>query len=248
MKPLVIAHRGASAYAPENTLAAFDLAFEMGADGIELDVELTKDGVPVVFHFDQNQQTHGHRTLQDLTLAEVKQLDAGAWFDTKYRGEKIPTLEEVLAAIGARGLIVVEIKWSAVALGNDELERATARAIAQTDRACNIAVSSFHPIALYRMRHLAPRVPRALIYQTEIMPALLNGTWFRTLVKPRALHFEHHMLNEKRAAWARSKKYEPIAWHTEEPAEMQRLIALGVDGIMSNAPDVLRRVVDESTT
>ena len=247
-KPLAIAHRGASAYAPENTLAAFNLAFEMGADGIELDVELTQDGVPVVFHFDQDQQTHGRGTLQDLTLAEVKQLDAGAWFDAKYRGEKIPTLEEVLAEVGARGLIVIEIKWSAVALGNDKLERATADVIAQATSAHNLVVSSFHPIALARLRRLAPRVPRALIYQTEIMPALLNGPWFRALVQPRALHFEHHMLNEKHAAWARSKKYKIVAWHTEEPAEMQRLIMLSIDGIMSNAPDALRRVVDESTT
>ena len=244
----VIAHRGASAYAPENTLAAFNLAFEMGADGIELDVELTKDGVPVVFHFDQNQQTHGLSSLKDLTLAEVKQLDAGAWFDAKYRGEEIPALEEVLEAVGARGLIVIEIKWSAVALGNDDLERATARVIAQATSAHNLVVSSFHPIALARMRRLAPRLPRALIYQTEVMPALLNGPWFRALVQPRALHFERQMLNAKRAAWARRKKHEIVAWHTEEPIEMKRLIALGVDGIMSNAPDVLRRVVDESAT
>ena len=246
IKPLVIAHRGASAYAPENTLAAFNLAFEMGADGIELDVELTKDSVPVVFHFDQNQQTHGRRSLQDLTLAEVKRLDAGAWFDAKYGGEKIPTLEEVLAAVGARGLIVIEIKWSAVALSSDELERATAQVIAQAVDARNLVVSSFHPLALYRMRRLAPRVPRALIYQTELVPALLNGPWFRALVQPRALHFECQMLDAKRAAWARRAKYEIVAWRTEEPAEIKRLIALGADGIMSNAPDVLRRVVDET--
>ncbi len=246
MKLLVIAHRGASAYAPENTLAAFNLAFDLGAHGVELDVELTKDGVPVVFHFDQNRQTHRRRTLQDLTLAEVKQLDAGAWFDAKYRGEKIPTLEEVLATVGSRGLIVIEIKWSAVALGNDELERATAQVIAHAVNARNLVVSSFHPLALYRMRRLAPRVPRALIYQTELMPTLLNGAWFRALVQPRALHFECQMLDAKRAAWARRKKYEIVAWHTEEPAEMKRLIALGVNGVMSNAPDVLRCVVDKT--
>lgn len=245
MKPLVIAHRGASKYAPENTLAAFNLAFEMGADGIELDVELTKDGVPVVFHFDQNQQTHGHGTLQDLTLAQVKQLDAGAWFDAKFRGEKIPTLEQVLTTVGTRGLIVIEIKWSAVVLGNNKLERATANVITQTKITHNIVVSSFHPIALYRMRRLAPRVPRALTYQTEIIPALLNGSWFRALVQPHALHYECRMLDKKRAVWARNKNYEIVAWHTEDSNEMQRLIDLGVDGIMSNTPDVLRRVVDE---
>jgi glycerophosphoryl diester phosphodiesterase len=254
LKPLVIAHRGASAYAPENTLAAFKLAFDMGADGIELDVELTKDGVPVVFHrgdldhFDQNHNTHGRGSLLNLTLAEVKQLDAGAWFNARFRGEKIPTLEEVLSSVGSRGLIMIEIKWTAVALRNAKLERATAKVIAQASNTRNLIVSSFHPMALYRMRQLAPRMPRALTYQTEIIPVLLNGFWFRTLVHPRALHYECRMLDEKRATWARSKKYELVAWHTEEPEEMHRLIALGVDGIMSNAPDILRRVVDESSS
>jgi glycerophosphoryl diester phosphodiesterase len=80
----------------------------MSANGVELDMELTKDGIPVVFHFDQNKQTHVRGTLKDLTLAEVKQLDAGAWFDAKFRGERIPTLEAVLGAIGTRGLNVIE--------------------------------------------------------------------------------------------------------------------------------------------
>ncbi len=245
MKPLAIAHRGASAYAPENTLAAFNLAFEMGADGIELDVELTQDGVPVVFHFDPDNQTHGLRSLKMMTLAQVQQIDAGAWFDAKFRGERIPTLEQVLAAVSTRGQINIEIKWSAVQMGNDNLERATADVIARA-QANDIVISSFHPIALYRMRRLAPRAPRALIYQTEIMPALLNGLWFRSLVQPRALHFEHHMLNEKRAAWARRARYGIIAWQTQDPAEIKHLIALGVDGIMSNAPDILRQVIDQT--
>ena len=246
MKPLVIAHRGASAYAPENTLAAFKLAFDLGADGIELDVELTKDGVPVVFHFDPAEQTHGLRTLKGMTLAQVKQLDAGAWFGAKFSGEKIPTLAEVLAAIETRGLIVIEIKWSAVALGNADLERATAKVIAQASNRDNFVISSFHPIALYRMRRLTPNLPRALIYQSELMPAVLNGAWFRFLVRPHALHMAIQMVDSKRAIWARRKGYPIVAWHTEQPAEMRRLITLGVDGIMSNAPDVLRRVVDEN--
>ena len=248
MKPLVIAHRGASAYAPENTLAAFKLAFDMGADGIELDVELTQDGVPVVFHFDQDKQTHGLRSLKELTLAQVKQLDAGTWFGAKFRGEKIPMLAEVVEAMGTRGLIVVEIKWSAVSLGNAALERATAQVLAQASSQGNRVISSFHPLALFRMGRLAPNVPRALIYQTKLMPAVLNGPWFRSLVHPHALHVDIQMVDAKYTAWARLKQYPVVAWHTEEPAEMRRLIGLQVDGIMSNAPDVLRRVVDENKT
>jgi glycerophosphoryl diester phosphodiesterase len=248
MKPLVIAHRGASAYAPENTLAAFNLAFDMGADGIELDVELTKDGVPVVFHLDPDRQTHGLRTLRDMTLAEVKQLDAGKWFSAKFRGEKIPTLDEVIHTIGGRGSIVIEIKWSAVAWGIADLERATAKVLAQAPEQANRVISSFHPIALYRMRQLAPNAPRAMIYQTRLMPAVLNGPWFRYLVHPQELHPDIRMIDPAYTDWAHRKRYSVVAWHTEQPAEMRRMVALGVDGIMSNAPDVLRRVVDENKT
>ena len=195
MKPLGIGHRGASAYAPENTIAAFNRAFDMGADGIELDVELTKDGVPVVFHFSTpNHPTHGIRSLSAMTLAEVKHLDAGAWFDEKFRSERIPTLTEVLDAVGSRGKIVVEIKWSAVKLGNAALEQATAQVIQQSANAHQVIISSFHPIALYRIARLAPHIPRALIYQEDLFPWLLNGFWFRWLTRPQQIHPAHAML------------------------------------------------------
>ena len=245
-KPLVIGHRGASAYAPENTIAAFNLAFDMGADGIELDVELTRDGVPVVFHFSTpTHPTHGLRTLGDKTLAQVKQIDAGAWFDEKFRDEKIPTLAEVFAAVGSRGKVVVEIKWSAVKLGNADLERETAQVIRQCKNAKQVVVSSFHPIALYRMSRLVPDIPRALIYQEDLVPGLLNGPWFRWLTRPREIHPAHQMLTPKFAAWAHANKFSLTPWAIDDPNEMKRVIALGVDGIMSNKPDLLRKIVDQ---
>ncbi len=247
MKPLVIGHRGASAYAPENTIASFNLAFGMGADGIELDVELTKDGVPVVFHFsDPNHPTHGIRSLGDKTIAEVEQIDVGTWFGEKFRGEKIPTLAKVLDAVGSRGRIVVEIKWSAVKLGNSDLERATAQVIGQSKNAKQVIISSFHPIAPYRMSRLAPDVPRALIYQEDLVPWLLNGPWFRWLTRPQEIHPAHEMLTLRFAAWAKQKGYRITPWAIDDPDEMKRVIPLGVDGIMSNKPDILRQIVDQN--
>jgi glycerophosphoryl diester phosphodiesterase len=247
MKPIIIAHRGASAYAPENTLAAFNLAFELGADGIELDVELTNDGVPVVFHSDPVKMTHGLISLKNMSLGEVKQLDAGAWFDIRYRGEKIPTLAEALSTMSPRGEVVIEIKWSAVRMANANLERAIAAVLAAAPGRNAWILSSFHPIALFRMRHLVPGIPRALIYQTKLVPAALNGPWFRSLVAPKALHVDTQMVDKNFVAWAHRNRYQIVAWHTEQTEEMRRLIALGVDGIMTNAPDVLRSVVDDNT-
>src|SRR3970040_2158507 len=111
--PLILGHRGASAYAPENTLAAFRRALELGADGFELDVTLSADGVPVVIHDDTvDRTTDGSGPVANLTLAQLKQLPAGfrARFGTEFAGERIPTLEEVVARLGQRALLHVEFE------------------------------------------------------------------------------------------------------------------------------------------
>src|SRR5436853_1370309 len=111
--PLVLGHRGASGYAPENTLSAFNLAMDQGADGVELDVTLSADGVPVVIHDDTlDRTTSGHGPVGALTLAQLKRLDAGyaAQFGKQFAGERLPTLAEVFAAYGQRTFINVELK------------------------------------------------------------------------------------------------------------------------------------------
>ena len=109
--PLVIAHRGASMYAPENTLAAFELAIEMGADAIELDTMLTADGIPIVIHdHSLDRTTDGIGSVSSKTVAELKLLDAGSAFDIRFAGERIPTLEEVFSAVGKKIMINVELK------------------------------------------------------------------------------------------------------------------------------------------
>src|SRR5512135_2857797 len=110
-QPLVIAHRGSSAYAPENTLAAFRLAAEQEADAIELDVDLTRDGHVIVMHdATVDRTTDGHGRVADLTLDEIRRIDAGAWKGAAFNGERVPLLEEVFEAVGQRMLINVEIK------------------------------------------------------------------------------------------------------------------------------------------
>jgi glycerophosphoryl diester phosphodiesterase len=110
-RPLILAHRGASRIAPENTLVAFCLALEQGADGLELDVQLSRDGVPVVFHDSElSRTTDGRGRISEKTLAELRTLDAGKWFDPRFAGERIPTLEEVFEAFGDRALYNIELK------------------------------------------------------------------------------------------------------------------------------------------
>src|SRR5512145_3196062 len=109
-KPLIFAHRGASAHAPENTLAAFELAIAQNADALELDVKLSADGHAVVIHDTTVDRTTGSEgRVKDLSLAELRSLDAGTFFSEKYSGERIPTMEEVFESVGKRILINVEL-------------------------------------------------------------------------------------------------------------------------------------------
>ena len=245
-KPLVIGHRGACAYAPDNTLAAFNLAFEMGADGIELDVVLTADSVPVVFHpeMDPKHPTHGYKTLKGMTLAQVKQIDVGSWFDDKFRGERIPTLAEVFEVVNGRGIVNIEIKdWT---LDNNDIEAKTIQVVESFKMQDRVILSSFNPIRLARVMKINPHYPRGLIYTANLPPRFVHG-WFRSLAHATAIHPHYTMLlrDAQRVAWARSKGYAINTWHTMEPNEIRQLVALGVDSIMSNAPDILRKVVDE---
>src|SRR6266545_5505015 len=109
-RPVIFAHRGACAHAPENTMASFELALAHGADAIELDVKLSSDGYVVVHHDDTvDRTTDGTGRIKNLTLAELKKLDAGSFLSEKFKGEKIPTLEEVFEAVGKRTFINVEL-------------------------------------------------------------------------------------------------------------------------------------------
>jgi len=240
MKPLVIAHRGASAYAPENTLAAFNLALELGADGVELDVSLTKDRVPVVLHDDTvDRTTNGHGAVNQMTLAQVKELDASNKFE-KYCGEIIPTLEEVLRAITWRGSVNIELKN--LTLQTDGVEAATDAVIKNVGALDKVMVSSFNPIALRRMYKLDPRIPRGLLYRPNL-PIFLRRAWLRPLAHPTALHPQYSMITRAFVAWAHAKGYKVNTWTVDDPDEMKRLIALGVDAMMTNKPDVLRKIV-----
>jgi glycerophosphoryl diester phosphodiesterase len=143
---LNIAHRGASAAAPANTMAAFEKALALGADGIELDVQLSADGVPVVIHdFTVDDTTDGSGKVARMTLAQLEQLDAGSYFDPAFAGERIPTLEKVLEVMGNRLLLNIELKG--FSLFDKGLERAVIGLIEQHALRSRVFLSSFNPFS-----------------------------------------------------------------------------------------------------
>jgi len=241
---LNFAHRGASHDAPQNTLAAFCLAREMGADGVELDVQASKDGEAVVIHdFTVDATTDGRGAIKDKTLAELKELDAGSWFDARFAGQRIPTLQEVIVEVGHRLLLNIELKTRV--FGSADLVAEVVRLIEDHNLLHRSIVSSFDPFALRQVKRLNPRINTGLLYFFDL-PAYLVRACLSFLTKPDALHPEKRLVTKEYMAWAQEKGYRVNVWTADEPTEMKRLIALGVDGIITNRPDVLREVLEKN--
>jgi glycerophosphoryl diester phosphodiesterase len=239
--PLSLGHRGASAVAPANTLAAFRLALELGADGFELDVQLTADDELVVIHdYSVDHTTNGFGLVRQKTLAEVKTLDAGVRFAPRFVGERIPTLREVFTMAGKGPFINVEIK-TASPRGNG-LEPRLIALIREFGLGGRLVVSSFNPFALWRMRRLAPDLKLALLYADDL-PGYLRDRWLAFLSRPNALNPKYTLATADHVRWAQVHGYGIYVWTVDDEAEMRRLAALGVTGIISNKPDVLKRVL-----
>ena len=187
-RTLNIAHRGASSAAPPNTLAAFEKAVELGADGIEFDVHLSADGVPVVIHdFTVDGTTDGSGRVAEMTLAQLEQLDAGSSFDPAFAGERIPTLVQVLETCGNRLLLNIELKD--LSLRDSGLERAVIAQVEQRGLGNRVILSSFNPFSLRRAKKIAPRIPVGLLYAPNLpLPCAAHG-WPRSFpTRPATLN------------------------------------------------------------
>jgi glycerophosphoryl diester phosphodiesterase len=230
---LNIAHRGASGSCPENTITAFRAAIEAGADMCELDVRLTRDGAVVVIHDDTvDRTTDGTGAIAAMTLAEIKRLDAGAKFDKRYMRETVPTLDEVFELVNGRCSLNIELK-------SDGLEAKVSELVRSRDAFRWTLVSSFDWAALARIRHIAPELRVGLL--ASRWPARLVGA--ATEMKADAINPSFDIITEDLCIAAHSRELNVYAWTVDEPAAMRRLIAAGVDGIMTNRPERLREVI-----
>lgn len=238
----VIAHRGACAYAPENTLPAFELGVAQGADAIELDAKLTKDGVVVVMHDPSvDRTTDGRGRVSDLAWADLKALDAGAKFDSRFAGTRIPTLSEVFEAV--RGRVWINVELTNYTSPGDGLEAAVVALVRKMDLRPQVLFSSFSPFILHKAMRFSPEIPAALLYPSA-NPLLRSGVWLAPFMPHAACHPEAALVDERLVAWCHRRGKRVNAWTVNDPDEMRRLFRLGVDGLITDRPDVALKVRD----
>lgn len=235
---LVFAHRGASGYAPENTLPAFELAAEMGADGAEFDVQITADGKLIVHHDRELGRTEAASgRLRAWQHADLRALDVGAWFDARYAGTRMPTPEEIVVAVGDRLLLNFELVNDGYRL--DGVEDAVVRLFQRLNLFERAMVSSFNPRILWAVRRLEPRIAVGALWD-GFSPRHLRAGWWRSLLQAEALHPSYDLVTSEFIAHAHARGQRVHTWTVNDPAEARRLTEFGVDMLMGDYPDRLK--------
>ncbi|MDG0792616.1 glycerophosphodiester phosphodiesterase [Cohnella ginsengisoli] len=240
-RTLIIGHRGAAGEAPENTLASFRTAVTQGADAVELDIHLSADGEIVVCHDPTvDRTTDGAGSIALLTVAELKGLDAGSWFDPRYASEKLPLLEEVLALVPAGIMINIEVKCRY----SIRLEKRLRQLLATYRRQDGVVVSSFDHKALARLKQAAPSLRIGLLYAADFRRHSLIATSFGSEVY--SLHPDHRWLGDEDIADAMRAGLRVYPYTVNGKAEWDALIAAEVSGIITDYPGRLRAVRDRA--
>lgn len=228
---LVLAHRGYSSKAPENTMAAFELALQAGAHGLELDVHLTKDGEVVVIHdATLERTTDGVGFVEEHTLAELQKLDAGSFFASEFKDERIPTLNQVCELIKkSDGLLNVEMK---AALGFEKLNERLIDVLSAHGLEEQTIISSFNHYALAHLKQLRPQLRTGILYNA----ALVDPWVYAKSIGASALHPYYLGIIPEIVMGAQQNGMMVNTWTVDEKVDIKRMISAKVDCLITNEP------------
>jgi glycerophosphoryl diester phosphodiesterase len=231
---LNIAHRGASGNFPENTLSAFRAAIAAGADMCELDVQLSRDGAVVVIHDETVERTtDGAGEVAELTLAELKRLDAGAKFKAgAIKGERIPTLDEVFDVTSGKCGLNIELKAGG-------LEHQVAQIVNARNAFGDSIVSSFNWEYLKTIQQIHPRIRIGLLTDDKPVDLMMNAVAMRAY----AINPHSDIVTADLCTAAHQRSLKVFTWTVDQESKMRALIEAGVDGIMTNYPERLRDIL-----
>ncbi|MCX7828975.1 MAG: glycerophosphodiester phosphodiesterase family protein [Thermanaerothrix sp.] len=237
-KMLVIGHRGAAGLAPENTLRAIRTGLQLGVHGVEVDVQLTRDGQPVIIHdFSVDRTSDGSGAVEVLTLEEIRRLDAGSWFSPEFQGERIPTLMEVLETVPGNVTLNLELKQ--LTFRRRGLEEAVAKTLKGFGRWDNVIISSFDHKALRTIKELLEDVRIGLLtYNYLLNPgAYVDGLGFT----PYSVHPAFELVDREDAEAFKNRGLKILSYPVNPPDTARELEELGVDGIFTDRPDLFLR-------
>ncbi len=245
--PQVVAHRGASGWAPETTLAAYRKALHLKADFLEADVQMTLDGEIIAIHDESvDRTTNGRGPVRQMTLVELKGLDAGSWFNKMYpdrarpdyAGQKIPTLQEImdLAKESTAGLY---LETKNPELYPPHLESTVIQIIRRNGFEKRVVIQSFNPRSVERVKALDPSIPAALL-----IDALENDPVEATVkIHANEIAIDHNLVTRDIIQKAHERGLTVAVWTVDEHEDLKRMIALGVDAIITDYPDRLNRLL-----
>ena len=247
--PIIIAHRGGAKLAPENTLASFDNAIALGVDMIEIDVHLSKDAEIIVIHDETlNRTTNGSGEIKDLTLHDIKKYDAGSWFGEDFKNEKVPTLAETLQTINGQCKLLIEIK------GGDERYPGLEEKIIQTIKEHNatkwVIVQSFNKNSILRIKEMYPELMTYYLlgrnfneFYSEISDQMSKGNNVEREFNGVAPHYKS--LDKNKVAFLHNAGYGVFTFTVNDKSDMQKVIEIGVDGVITDSPDILKGILKQ---
>lgn len=235
-----IGHRGAPKGAPENTIASYLKALEVGLDAIEIDVIATRDGRVVCSHnHDLERETSGSGYIHQMTYQELKDVDAAVKFP-EFSPSKLPLLEEVLDALPGDCVLDIEIK--ATGFVDIKAARSVARIIRRRNLYHRVIVSSFHPLVVGTIKWMDRRIPTAYLWTNrDLVPKYLRKPRFLRLLHPDFFHPEAHLVSENLIRSARNRGMRVNAWTVNNRPAMEWLLKLGVDGLISDFPELMHQ-------
>ena len=230
--PLVIAHRGDVSNAPENTLPAFQQAYESGADGIELDVRLTRDNQLVVFHDRSLKRLGGQSGLvTNASLEEMRSLDVGGWFGPKFQGQQVPTLDEVFELLPRNYLVNVEMK--AVIDRMRLIAHRVAETVRRHHRWGSTLVASFNPISLWELRKIDPTILRGYIWSRRHPPPI-RSRCFSHLVRAHWYDPANGSYNPRLMRKMRNRGVRTLAWDVDFDGDLSRMAGAKLDAVVTD--------------
>jgi len=231
MKPYIIAHRGASGIAPENTMASLKKAIEQKADGVELDVHLTKDNIPVVIHDETlNRTTDGSGYVKDYTFKELNKYDAGSHFDERFSNQKIPSLREVLELSSELKIINIELKNNKIYYNG--LEEKVLSLIKDYEIEDRVIISSFNHYSINKIREMNQKLELAILYKSWLFEPWV----YAERLKINNIHPHFLAINEEIISKCNEKNIRVNVYGTNDSKQIENATKFGADMIICDYP------------